>query len=143
MYYDYATGSNIAPVSIPGGELIGGAVYGHADELGPADVFSAGGLSPYGTMGQGGNVWEWTESADIAPNDLGSKDRTFRGGSWFSDDESLGIDLRLNVSPSSPHYRHGFRVAAVAVPEPTSVFMLGGGGLLLLLRKKRKIWCPS
>ena len=29
---------------------------------GPADITLAGGLSPYGTMGQGGNVYEWEET---------------------------------------------------------------------------------
>ena len=37
-----------------------GAVYGGTP--GPANVNSAGGESAYGTFGQGGNAWEWTES---------------------------------------------------------------------------------
>ena len=46
--------------SAPTAVAAGTAVYdGHAD---PADVTIAGGLSPYGTIGQGGNVWEWEET---------------------------------------------------------------------------------
>jgi hypothetical protein len=45
------------PTPVAGGTV--GAVYGQA---GPADVNNAGGLSAYGTMGQGGNAAEWTES---------------------------------------------------------------------------------
>ena len=45
------------PAPVAGGAV--GAVYGQA---GPADVNNAGGLSAYGTVGQGGNAWEWTES---------------------------------------------------------------------------------
>ena len=45
------------PDPVAGGTV--GAVYGQA---GPADVNNAGALSAYGTMGQGGNAWEWTES---------------------------------------------------------------------------------
>jgi len=45
------------PTPVAGGTL--GAVYG---QTGPADVNNAGGLSAYGTMGQGGNAYEWTES---------------------------------------------------------------------------------
>ena len=45
------------PTPVAGGTV--GAVYGQA---GPADVNNAGGLSAYGTVGQGGNAWEWTES---------------------------------------------------------------------------------
>lgn len=45
------------PTPVAGGTV--GAVYGQA---GPADVNNAGVLSDYGTMGQGGNAYEWTES---------------------------------------------------------------------------------
>ena len=45
------------PTPVAGGTV--GAVYG---QTGPADVNNAGGLSAYGTVGQGGNAWEWTES---------------------------------------------------------------------------------
>ena len=36
---------------------------------GPADITLAGGLSPYGTMGQGGNVYEWEETDFDLVND--------------------------------------------------------------------------
>ena len=45
----------------------------------PANVNKAGGLSPYGTMGQGGNVWEWNET------DRYGSDRGLRGGNWAID----------------------------------------------------------
>lgn len=60
-YWDYATGSNTAPTPVASGTDSGTAVYD--GQSGPADVNLSGGLSPYGTMGQNGNVWEWSESA--------------------------------------------------------------------------------
>jgi len=63
-YFNYATGSDIAPTATSGGTASGTAVYGqNAKFTSPADITNAGGLSPYGTMAQNGNVWEWGESA--------------------------------------------------------------------------------
>ena len=47
----------------PAGRVPGPRCTIRARISGPADITNAGGLSPYGTMGQGGNVWEWMESA--------------------------------------------------------------------------------
>jgi len=58
-YYDYPTGSNTAPTPVASGTAAGTAVY--SGQVGPANITLAGGLSPYGTMGQGGNVYEWDE----------------------------------------------------------------------------------
>ena len=73
------------PTPVAGGTV--GAVYG---QTGPADVNNAGVLSAYGTMGQGGNAWEWTESggrveggwwgSEISTNDW--------KGHWESHEES-------------------------------------------------------
>jgi formylglycine-generating enzyme required for sulfatase activity len=57
-YWDYPTGSNDPPTSVPFGTAPGTAVWNRPFEQGPADVNLAGGLSPYGTMGQAGNVGE-------------------------------------------------------------------------------------
>ena len=62
----------------------GSAVYNGGAVTNPAAVTFAGGLSPYGTMGQGGNVFEWNESAFDGTNSLSSENRAVRGGAWFS-----------------------------------------------------------
>jgi formylglycine-generating enzyme required for sulfatase activity len=59
-YFNYPTGSDEAPTPVASGTAAGTAVY-NGQSI-PADITLAGGLSPYGTMGQGGNVYEWEET---------------------------------------------------------------------------------
>ena len=56
-WYDYPTGSNIAPTPVNSGTIPETAIYAKSLEDGPADIMNAGGLSAYGTVGQGGNAW--------------------------------------------------------------------------------------
>ena len=72
-YYDFPNGSNTAPTAVASGMGAGTAVYNQSSGQGPADVDQAGGLSPYGVMGLGGNVFEWEESSqDLANNSVSS-----------------------------------------------------------------------
>ena len=83
VYYDYPTGSYTAPATVFSGTSPNTAVAGllHGFE-GPAAATLAGGLSPYGTMGQGGNVREWEETEFESVNDNPSADRGLRGRGW-------------------------------------------------------------
>lgn len=132
-YWDYATGSNSAPTAVPGGTS--GAVYGQSSATGPALVTDAGGLSPYGTMAQNGNVWEWGESGFTAPNDLAGESRVVRGGGWLSASFGLQSSGRSGLSPSLGGFSLGFRVAAV--PEPSGVLMTLLGAIGFLVKRKR------
>jgi formylglycine-generating enzyme required for sulfatase activity len=123
VYYDYPTGSDSAPTAVAGGTTAGTAVYNQPWGQGPADITSAGGVSPYGTMGQGGNVWEWMESALDGSNDSTGEFRGLRGGYWFDIAYSLGSWDRTSNEPAFESYNVGFRVAAV--PEP-----LEGAGVI-------------
>ena len=66
-YYDptagaynlYPTGSNTRRRQSQAALRQGTAVY---RQITPADITQAGGLSPYGTMAQGGNAYEWNET---------------------------------------------------------------------------------
>lgn len=138
-YYDYATGSDAAPTPVASGTGAGTAVYNQSGSQGPADVSQAGGLSPYGTMGQGGNVWEWTETL------TGSDTCVVRAGHWINPSVALQADTRggsFLVLGAGNHT--GFRVAstaAAAVPEPSSLAALVGMccvGLGVALRKRRR-----
>jgi len=137
-YYDYATGSDTAPTTTSGGMASGTAVYRdgvNSNPGGPADITNAGGLSPYGTMAQNGNVWEWSESNYTAPNDPASGDRVLRAGSWVADSSLLQSSFRFSLSPSNEDGLVGFRVAAV--PEPSGVSLLLIGAVGLLMKRKR------
>lgn len=128
-YFDFPTGSDTAPIPVASGTSAGTAVYEQPVFVsGPADITQAGGLSPYGTMGQGGNVWEWEESR---VNNSNSAGRSFRGGSWVFFPEDLSVVSRLLASPSDEVNDLGFRVARV--PEAGSAVYVGIAMLALLL----------
>lgn len=132
-YWDYATGSNTAPTSVVSGTSAGTAVY---STLTPANVDAAGGLSPYGTMGQNGNVFEWLESAFDGSNDSPSESRTGRGGDWNNSVGSLRPYIRLGGAPYNSTGDITVRVASI-IPEPSPVMLMVGFGLILLLRRRR------
>jgi len=135
---NYPTGSDSPPTAVSSGTDANTAVYGGLS--GPADITSAGGLSPYGTMGQGGNVWEWNETAYDGINDTAGENRELRGGSWINggsyNSNILAASYRLNFfSPSDKYDSFGLRVASV--PEPSSLSLLALGGLVVAMRRKR------
>ena len=116
VYYDYPTGSDSAPTTTSGGTALGTAIYRdgvNPNPPGPADVDQAGGLSPYGTMGQGGNTFEWIESAFNGTNDFTTENRVIRGGNWSSSSFNLQSSNRTSSTPGNEGSTIGFRVAAV------------------------------
>jgi len=119
VYYNYPTGSDSVPTAVASGTAVDTAVYDQSIASGPADITQAGGLSPYGTMGQGGNVWEWEETDKDLVNGSGSSARGVRGGSWGNASVRLLSSVRINGShPSIGLIDVGFRVASI--PEPTT-----------------------
>jgi formylglycine-generating enzyme len=138
-YWDYATGSNSAPIqALTDGTLAGSAVYNGVEAgvpADPADVNLAGGLSAYGTMGQNGNVWEWQESAMDGINNSSTENRPARGGIWGNTEDTLRSSARFATPPSFSSNTVGFRVASV--PEPSCAVLMMGSGLMLFLRRRR------
>lgn len=142
-YFDFATGSNVAPVAVAGGTATGTAVYGqpgYALSGAPVAVGDAGGLSAYGTRGQNGNVWEWMEGAADGVNNSTTENRVSRGGNFFNTSTQLRPDQgRIGVlGPTSTNNDTGFRIASIEpVPEPgsaaTGIALLGIG----LARRRR------
>lgn len=137
-YWNYTIGSDSAPAAVTSGTLVDTAVYSHACAQGPADVTQAGGLSAFGVMGLGGNVWEWEESTADLLNDSPTSARVFRGGAWNDGSQSLQkLDRPIfNFLPSdgdlSPNL--GFRVASMTssapptpVPGPLPLFGAAAG----------------
>jgi formylglycine-generating enzyme len=126
-YFLYQTASSSVPTAVASGTNAGSAVYNSVASF-PAVVDSAGGLSPYGTMGQGGNVWEWNEVA--AP----------RGGSWGNTEDTLRSSFPSNPSdPSAEESFLGFRVASVPEPSTYALLLMAGAGWLLWKRRKASL----
>jgi formylglycine-generating enzyme required for sulfatase activity len=145
-YYNFANGSDTAPTAVASGTGAGTAVYNQDLFQGPADVNLAGGLSPYGVMGLGGNVSEWDESSGDLANSSGSSSRGLRGGAWASNSSDLSSSARFNDFPSLEYDYIGFRVASLsssappAVPEPSMMVigtLFGIGGLMAKRRMKK------
>jgi len=143
-YWDYANGSNTAPTAVAGGTNTTTAVYGQTPAQGPADVKNAGGVSKYGVMGLGGNVFEWEESSSNLANNDGSLNRGFRGGSWVQPATNMSSSSRFGVTPNGEDNEIGFRVASynsdAVVPEPSMMvigMVFGLGGLAAKRRLKK------
>jgi len=134
---DYPTGSNFAPTAVVSGTTANTAVYGQSVSTGPADITNAGGLSAYGTMGQGGNVWELMETAYDGTNNTAGESRELRGGSWNEFSVYLDASSRVFQSTSDGSMATvGFRVASVPEPSALSLLAIGLSGLALVRRRR-------
>ena len=128
-WFNYATGSDSTPTAVSGGTDPNTIVFG--GQASPAEITNAGGLSAYGTMAQGGNVWEWIENEN--PNN-----GNYIQGGGFRDGIGI-ISSTMNFSEASPVSESnywGFRVASV--PEPSSFSLLALGGVVVALRRRKK-----
>ncbi|MCX7388482.1 MAG: SUMF1/EgtB/PvdO family nonheme iron enzyme [Planctomycetales bacterium] len=138
-YFDFPNGLDTAPTAVASGTADGTAVYD--GQTGPADVNLAGGLSPYGIMGLGGNVWEWEETSFNLNNSSGSSVRGFRGGDWSINSDLLSSSIRIYDVPAFEVSFIGFRVASLSssasVPEPGTFGVLSLVGLGLVAYRKR------
>ena len=133
VWFDYPTGSNIAPVGVSSGTDPDTAVYGQTII---ADIDNAGGLSAWGTMAQGGNLREWIETAWDKTNDTANEDRAIRGGPWYNPVENLSSLNWFRATPELEEERNGIRIAMV--PEPSSLSLLLAGGVVLMAGRRRK-----
>ena len=137
-YWLFATGSDTAPTAVASGTAAGTAVYtaGSTNPTAPAAVDQSGGLSPYGTQGQTGNVWQWEESEFFhQPNSIDGT-RGVRGGYWGNAPVALQASFRSFGSPTDSANNIGFRVASV--PEPSCAGLMLSAGLLALARRRRR-----
>jgi len=118
-YFDYPTGSNLPPANtLPdtsnhanfndNGQTIGTPYY--RTNVGEF----ANSPSPYGTFDQGGNIAEWNET------EIGFW-RGLRGGSFISGLDTLDASTRGGSAPGGAGYDAGFRIAGIAIPEPTTL----------------------
>ena len=139
-WYDFVNGGNSPPTAVSGGTS--GAVVNL--QAGPADIDNAGGLSPFGTMAQGGNVWELIENSYDQDNPslaTPTDDRFLRGGSWFSHIGNFDLaasDFNSQSPANDSSVLDGFRVAMVPEPSALSLLAVGLGGLAVTRRRKTK-----
>jgi formylglycine-generating enzyme required for sulfatase activity len=143
-YFDYPTGSNTPPTPVSGGTAANTAVYSQPSfGQGPADITNAGGLSPYGVMGLGGNVWELEETPNSTLPSLPSSGRILRGGDWDDGAILFKSSTRPNsFSPGSESISVGFRVVSLssaAVPEPSSMVIWSMMSVSSLMYRRRTI----
>ena len=131
-YFDYPTGSDTVPDGIDFvGDPVFDAVYRDPDaNAQPNDISNVGVLSPFGTAGQGGNVFEWLETAFDLVNDLPGKQRGLRGGGWTSTSSVLqALNSGIGTLPAFTSDKAGFRV--LHIPEPSSLALTAFGALSL------------
>ncbi len=140
-YFDYPTSSDSVPSNDlvdpdPGnnatfydnnGHTIGSPYY--RTEVGAHENSE----SPYGTLDQGGNVWEWNESVVSEGSDWSY--RGLRGGSFFIGYGAydLHASSRYSYYPTSEFDGIGFRVSEV--PEPGTIVMLALAGVGIIRRR--------
>ncbi len=134
-YNQWPTGST-SPFPVASGTTANTAVFGQPTGASPADIMSAGGLSPYGTLAQGGNVWEWYESAADGVNDSPTETRSQRGGNWSSCIFNLDSAGQFFIPPQFELDISGFRVA-MAIPEPSRAMLAMTGLAAAFLCRRR------
>ena len=116
-YFNYPTSDGSVPTPVSGGTVDKTAVYSQSTSTGPADITNAGGLSPFGVMGMGGNVFEWEETTSNLLNNSISSTRGVRGGSWVSGSFNLSSSSRISFDPAIESSKSvGFRVASLSSP---------------------------
>jgi len=140
-YTLYPTASNSAPEPVESGTTAGTVVINGAASY-PASVYEAGGLSSYGTMGQGGNIVQWVETS-VDGNSDPAANRLLRGGAWGSPGWTISSTAYVgDYNPNQALTSYGFRVAEIsgnAVPEPSTYALFGLGALVLIVAYRRKV----
>lgn len=126
LYHDYPTRTN----SIPDNNLPANDTGNSANYYGPnlttgSDNFPltdvgayALSASPYGTFDQGGSVWEFNETL------FSGSLRGLRGASWRFQTRPppfLHASLWSTITPNNGGNDIGFRLATIAVPEPSTL----------------------
>ncbi len=130
-YWAWPTGSDQKPAAVASGMAPETAVHSQfSDTRFFADIDLAGGLSPYGTMGQAGNGSEWVEETNLSASTT-----AFCGGTYVG----ISIANRLcgsNLTNADAKLVDmGFRVAKV--PEPSTGLSALLGMFALATRRRR------
>ena len=143
-YWTYPTKNNAEPSNLLSVSGTNNANYYNNGYTDPTNYLTPVGnfnMSPsaYGTYDQGGDVWQWSETA------YDSSNRNWLGGSFaeilpdsamFLKSSSAGS---IGVVPTDGEGEIGFRIASTAsVPEPGSIALLLVGAVALGIWKLRR-----
>ena len=138
VYYDYATGSDELPVSVisgtdPGTAIIcasgpGNCAAGNVPNT-MVDVRAAGGLSPFGTMGQTGNGSEYEENLAYFRSGVAAIDNPIGDGRGFANWDNRHPVL-LGIA--------GVRIVAYTIPEPSGGYLFVLGILALVSGRRAR-----
>jgi formylglycine-generating enzyme len=126
-YWPYPTQNNSAPSNALSATGTNNANFFNNGYTDPTNFLTSVGSfaaspGPYGTFDQGGDLFQWNETAVM----VNSRGR--RGGSYHLGSLYLSSSYRDMADPSDVQSIIGFRVASVAsVPEPSSVILLVAG----------------
>lgn len=128
-YWNYATTSNIQPISALPSATPNRANFAGLSRLTNVGAYS-GTTSPFGAFDMAGNVDQWVDTLD-------SGLRVSWGGSFLSSDV-FGYGTH-DYSLGSDRADLGFRVAAIAVPEPSSFILAAMGVIGLVACTRRRL----
>jgi formylglycine-generating enzyme required for sulfatase activity len=147
-YWDYTIQSDIRPTAVTANAIGNGSAGSTGNFVNAANaadwngqdgnvttVGTNGGAGTYGTFDMGGNVWEWN---DLDGNAGGL--RELRGGELRLSTAQTSSSAQFGIQSFDPSaaedYWVGFRLASVAVPEPsTSLLLVLASGMLLIRRR--------
>ena len=148
VYYDYPTGSDAIPdgIDFVGDPNFEAVFYEGGDNGGPNIITNVGLLSGYGTAGQGGNVFEWNETASDRINNSANEHRSIFGGSWTTQSNVLAAEYTGGgIIPTFDGAFLGLRIGS-QVPEPSAFVSTLTGAYFLFVthvrrqRSKRQSW---
>ncbi len=146
-YFDYPTGTDSETTCAAPGATPNTAncwsIVGTVTDVGAY----SGTASQAGTFDQGANVWEWSDT-------IVQSFRVLRGGSWSNPPSYFRASARNYNYPEDEFDTAGFRVAAVAQPQPmpalspVGVALLGGlvcgiGIVGLAIAARRDAWAAA
>ena len=134
MYHTYPTGSDSVPdgIDFVGDPIFDAVFYDGGLNSGPNIVTDVGLPSSFGTFGQGGNVYEWDETAFDRANNSAGEGRAVLGGSWkTASTDLLAQQTGIGILPSQDGDSIGIRIANV-VPEPFSCILMVVGVVVLI-----------
>jgi formylglycine-generating enzyme len=138
-YWLYPTKNNSTPSNVLSATGTNNANFYNNGYTDPTNYLTSVGAfaaspGPYGTFDQGGDVFQWNETA------VTGSSRGVRGGAF---NNSSGSDFLLSsnrsfIDPTGESSVTGFRVASV--PEPSTFVLAGMGALSLLacIRQRRR-----